>query len=257
MKDNIELIKNNIVKIIYFDENSAMDYLIIKNEGNLKKIYEKATNNETEKEFSFNGNLWAKIPIVIGMASAKTTGNFNYEKNESNVIQKTISNSLLSDFIKETETNTIFSEFVGYDITAVPNSFAFFKMFTPYLKILSNDYKIDENTSINISNMDNVFEDGKGYYELLGTKNNKMIVLRFNIKSFRNNYTLSDLTKMNLKYIGINVGKTNLKTLDIINELNPTETIATNISDLESDAKEETILNVYDVLLAGVINNEN
>ena len=65
------------------------------------------------------------------------------------------------------------------------------------------------------------------------------------------------LQYLNLKYIGINVGKTNLKTLDIIKELNPTETIATNISDLESNPDEEKMLNVYDVLLAGVINNEN
>ena len=101
--------------------------------------------------------------------------------------------------------------------------------------------------------MDNVFEDGKGHYEMIADDGKNKVVLRFNINSFRNNYTLSDLTKMDLTYYGVLVGETEEYLLDISNELNPSDDIPNNIKELENKNNSKTKLKVYDVILAGII----
>lgn len=45
------------------------------------------------------------------------------------------------------------------------------------------------------------------------------VILRFNINSFRNSYTLSDLLKMNLSIYAIKVGRTTLDMLNVNKEL--------------------------------------
>ena len=98
-------------------------------------------------------------------------------------------------------------------------SIAFFKMFTPYLIMTSSNIKTNE-ISFDISKMDEAFKSGKGYYELLATHKNKSCVFRFNIEAFRNNYSIADLTKMDLVYYGVKVGKVDISMLDISNEFN-------------------------------------
>lgn len=93
---------------------------------------------------------------------------------------------------------------------------------------------------------------GKGYYEMIAEYDENKVVLRFNIASFRNKYTLVDLTKMDLTYYGILVGETEEYLLDISNELTPYEDIANNIKELENKHDDNTKLKVYDVILAGV-----
>ena len=83
--------------------------------------------------------------------------------------------------------------------------------------------------------------------------------LRFNINSFRNGYTISDLLKMNLSIYAIKVGKTTLDMLDVNKELgmnvsilpkdNPTYEMR---SDEEENKSSSQVLDVFDVLLAGV-----
>ncbi len=243
--------KSKIIKIIYFDEISATDYLIIKNGGILDEINKELSENNKIKDLSLKGKLWAKLPFLIG--SVKAEGNLSYEDSDTTVIQKTITSSLLSDFIEELNREEII-EFKNYSIRAYPNSFAFFKMFTPFLRIFPDNLLDDMNIPINISSMDNVFEDGKGHYEMIAEYGEDKVVLRFNINSFRNNYTLSDLTKMDLTYYGIFVGKTEEHLLDISNELNPSGDIPSNIDELENKNSSKTEIKVYDVILAGVIN---
>ena len=245
----------SVIKIIYFDEISATDYLIIKNGVILDEMNKELNENKKFKEISLKGKLWAKIPFLIG--TAKAEGNLSYNDSDTTIIQKTITSSLLSDFIEELNTEEII-EFNNYSISVYPNSFAYFKMFTPFLKIFSENMSEDINLPINISSMDNAFEDGKGHYEMIAENGKNKVVLRFNIDSFRNHYTISDLTKMDLTYYGVLVGETEEYLLDISNELNPNdnapnEDIANNIKDLEEKNKCKTKLKVYDVILAGII----
>lgn len=249
MMSNDEPNKSKVIKIIYFDEISATDYLIIKNGGILDEINRELNETDKTKGASLKGRLWAKIPLLIG--TAKAEGNLSYENHESNFIQKTITNSLLSDFIEEIDIDEI-REFNNYSIRPYPNSFAYFKMFTPFLKMFSDKLADGIAIPIDISSMDNVFEGGKGYYEMIAEYGENKVVLRFNIRSFRNNYTLADLTKMDLTYYGILVGETEEYLLDISNELTPYEDIANNIKELENKHDCNIKLKVYDVILAGV-----
>lgn len=242
--------KSKVIKIIYFDEISATDYLIIKNGGILDEMNKELNENTKIKDLSLKGKLWAKLPFLIG--TAKAEGNLSYGDSDTIIIQKTITSSLLSDFIEELNSDEII-EFNNYSVSAYPNSFAYFKMFTPFLKIFSDNLSDGTNLPINISSMDNVFEDGKGYYEMIAEDGEDKVVLRFNINSFRNNYTLSDLTKMDLTYYSIFVGETDEYLLDISNELNPNEGIPNNIEELKNKYNCKTKLKVYDVILAGII----
>lgn len=244
--------KSTIIKIIYFDEISATDYLIIKKGGILDEINKELDENKKLKDLSLKGRLWAKIPFLIG--TAKAEGNLSYEDSNTTIIQKTITSSLLSDFIEELKDEKEIVEFKNCSISVYPNSFAFFKMFTPFLKIFSDNLSDDMNLPIDISSMDNVFEDGKGHYEMIAECDKDKVILRFNIDSFRNKYTLSDLTKMDLTYYGVLVGETEEYLLDISNELNPNEDICNNIEELENKNSSEAKLKVYDIILAGVIN---
>ena len=84
------------------------------------------------------------------------------------------------------------------------------------------------------------------------------MVLRFNINSFRNGYTISDLLKMDLCIYAIKVGKTSLDMLNVGKELEMDVSIMPkdNPSYLPESESEMTDssknLDVFDVLLAGV-----
>ena len=252
---------NKMLKIVYFDEISATDYLIIKNEGIAKEIEQHLTSKDREEKFDIEGSLWAKIPLLfygIG-GSLKGEGKIKFENNDNNIIKKTISNSLLSDFLKEIIEDKNIKEFKGYIVKPHPNSMTFIKMFTPYLKMIASEFEIDGAT-LNFANIDDAFEDGKGYYEMVATKPDLKKVFRFNINSFRNNYTIADLTKMNLTYIGIKVGEIEEENLDIINELNMNEnSYSIQLEDIEElETKNNPLmLPIYDIILAGVDECEN
>lgn len=251
---------NKMLKIVYFDELSATDYLIIKKEGITKKIEEQLYSRDKEKNLKAGGDIGAKFPLwVFGIGGGiKGEGNIKLENTENNILKKTISNSLLSDFIMEIDEDDNIINFEEYAVKPYPNSMTFIKMFTPYLKMITNDIETDGGI-LNFSNMDAAFEDGKGYYEMVATKENEKCVFRFNIDSFRNNYTLSDLTKMNLCYYGFKVGETEEENLDILNELNMNEnSYNVQLEDIEKSASKEKsshILEIYDIILAGVGTN--
>lgn len=88
------------------------------------------------------------------------------------------------------------------------------------------------------------------------------MVFRFNLEAFRNNYKISDLTKMDLIIYAIKVGRITADKLDIQSELdipvitprsfeNPSfDEIVQNSED--SGKVDTSKLDIYDVLLAGV-----
>lgn len=104
--------------------------------------------------------------------------------------------------------------------------------------------------------MDEVLADAKGYYELLGeTKDGSKRVLRFNLKAFRNNYGLTDLGRMRLVFHGVLVGQTSEQALSMEAEMSGSAGDAT-VTAVELvdgvDMQSDDLLDVYDVILAGV-----
>ena len=107
--------------------------------------------------------------------------------------------------------------------------------------------------------MDNALRHAKGYYEFVGTKGRSRVILRFNINSFRNSYTISDLLKMDLSIYAIKVGKTSVENLNVNKELGMNVSIIPKDNPSYEDKSEEEenvldhrALDVFDVLLAGV-----
>ena len=117
-------------------------------------------------------------------------------------------------------------------------------MFTPYLKMTKSDFE-SEGVTFDLAKMDESFENGKGYYELIAKKNEneeiKKYVFRFNIKAFRNNYTMADLIKMDLNYTAVKVGKVYENMLDIGKEINvETQSTISSAFDINKKDKRKT-----------------
>lgn len=127
-------------------------------------------------------------------------------------------------------------------------------MLTPYLAVTEGTIDAGE-FKLNPAKMDQALIGGRGYYELMTVEKEKPIVLRFNIKAFRNNYSISDLVKMNLTFHTIEVGTIELNQLSMKSEFSFEE--KQSISGYDLFDKSKTNVNnincrVYDVILAGV-----
>lgn len=255
-------------KIIYFDEASALDCLDQISNGRSEELVQSMLNKA--KGFSTDGSLsigGAFLDLFKMGAKANLKG--NYERSGSNIITKTITNTLLTDFIKELDKKDSgfnFSKITNYKLTIPNNSMTFLKTLAPFIKLYTNndssEGEVDENlteNNIDVSQFDEILTTAKGYYEVLATKGDGKKVLRFNLEGLRNNYKLSDLQKMNLTVYGIPVGKCSIESLDIDNEIQSSTTdvegnIGVTAEELlnQNNGEEENQIEVIDVILAGV-----
>lgn len=271
-------IQTKLCKIIYFDDDSITDYLQLMSGGSLERTTELL--NTASKDYDINAEASGKIGIggvlkaLMGWnleagATTSAGASFGSEKMVKNIIKNTI----LTDFVSsldENESGTAVSKlpkgtikkFKEYKITVEKDSLSYFVMVSPYMNMFQSGSVIPSGEfNISLDKLDSALRNAKGYYEFVGTKGNSKVVLRFNIKSFKNNYMISDLLKMNLSIFAIKVGDTTLDMLNINNELsldlpkiaidNPSyEENNTNKNDEKSSSLKK--LPVFDVLLAGV-----
>ena len=107
---------------------------------------------------------------------------------------------------------------------------------------------------IEIKNIERTLDRLSGYYEIKGiSSDNKEMILRFNISGLRNNYTLSDLTKMDIKLYGIKVGKIDSIDLSFNTMLDRLSRQNQSKIGIDFDAEQEdNMIPIYDILVAGV-----
>lgn len=253
-----------MIKIVYFDDESATDILNIQNGGNLIETSINEKGREIKADTEANVNIGAGIKKLLGLfrAEGEVSLDISTIKNNSKFIESTISNTILTDFltyIKEYKNKSIVT-LEDYKIEIADNSIAFFQRLTPYLSMMDGDFDIDENLKINVEKIHAGLELAKGYYELVANNGEEKSIFRFNNKSFKNNYYLTDLENMNLVLYGVKVGKMSLDNLDFIKSMeNWTNDSEMTIEDLEiltssEDKKSDNtdLVNVYDIILAGV-----
>jgi len=243
-----------MIKVIYFDDGSATDYLNIYDGGNAIRTSDEIKNQNSELGTKVSSKLFAKLswlPFIGG--EAEVSANAGLSLNTSSLIKTTLSNTVLTDFLNKIESDKErILRFDGYSVKAYKNSIAFFKMFTPYLKMAENNLDAD-GFEFSLARMDEAFESGKGYYELIAEKENEQsYVFRFNISTFRNNYSIADLSKMKLTYYGVKVGTVDINLLDIDKEFNFEQGNITSAYDIEYQESNKDELDVYDIILAGV-----
>ena len=265
-----------ICKIVYFDEESITDYVQIVAGGELTNTMELLSSQDLKEEQSarINGKtgISGVFKALLGWEAAATgeiAGGISFNNNR--MARNIVKNTILTDFLKTLEESSdlkkgvsklpqgTIKKFKGYKIKVEKDSLSYMVMLSPYLSMLKNESSISAGQfDIAIDKLDNTLKKAKGYYEFLGIKGNSKIILRFNINSFKNGYTISDLLKMDLSIYAIKVGRTSIDNLNISKELGveiemPSKENPSYEDNLESEVafigKE---LNVFDVLLAGV-----
>lgn len=243
-----------MIKVVYFDDQSATDYLYIYDGGAKVQTSDKVKEKSGEIAHKTSAGLWAKLswlPFLGGDISTEIDMNLGYKSNS--LIKTTLSNTVLTDFLEKIKKDDKrILRFPDYTVKAYKNSIAYFKMFTPYLIMTKSDIE-SEGITFEAAKMDEAFKSGKGYYEMVAANGENSCVFRFNIEAFRNNYGIADLTKMNLVYYGIKVGSVDISLLDISNEFNGEKITTINSAfDIEENTVGKNVVDVYDIMLAGI-----
>lgn len=269
-------VMEKICKIVYFDEDSVTDYVQIVAGGELENTTELLKSRDAQEAQSVQAN--GKVGIsgifkaLLGWeagASADVSAGLSF--NSSRMVKNIVKNTILTDFLKTIEdvsqgrTNSrlpkgTIKQFKGYKISAVEDSLSYMVMVSPYLSMLKSGSSIPAGEfNIAVDKLDNALRHAKGYYEFVGTKGRSRVILRFNINSFRNSYTISDLLKMDLSIYAIKVGRTSLENLNVNKELGMKVSLIPKDNpsyepnaDTEEAAATSPTLDVFDVLLAGV-----
>lgn len=251
MKQQLETA--SLIKIVYFDEQSASDYLDISAGGKLETSSEDQKDKTSELQASAGAKIAARLSwMPFFDAQADASAEAEISRNTSSLLRQTLSNTVLTDYLPRADHDINIEKMRDYSVSIPPNTFTYVKVFTPYMQIANT-----KDTGIDLAKLDAALLSAKGYYELLAMKtpSQEKAILRFNIRAFRNSYGLADLTKMNLIYYAVKVGKANENELDITHELpHDLETTPADLINYKSDktSKVNDSLSVYDVILAGV-----
>lgn len=252
-----KLARKSLLKVVYFDEESASDYLDISAGGKETSTSESVKDRTAKMHSEVETRLVAKFSWLPFLgASAEAGGGVDISAAGQSILKKTLSNTILTDYLVQVVEDRRIERFVDLSVSAAEGSMAYMKMFTPYMVVAkTNDEGID------LARMDEALSGAKGYYELIGqssTGQQPKVILRFNIKAFRNNYGLTDLGRMRLVYHGVLVGEGSESGLGIEAEMSHSGNIsvpiptATDLVDSSSRTDNESSLKVYDVILAGV-----
>lgn len=261
--------ENKICKIVYFDEESITDYIQIIKGGKLEKTTQLLDKSDkegkTEAEAGVSIGTKGFFKGLLGLeAKAEINSELNATFNTNRMVKNILKNTILTDFISlidkedDNKKSNSINKFKGYKLTVPKDSVTYMALIAPYLSMISNSDISAGEFNISIDKLDSTLKNAKGYYEFVGVSNADTIIFRFNIDSFKNNYKVTDLMKMNISIYAIKVGKSTIDKLNFNNEFeidnafenkdNPDYDNKNN-NEKNDDASE---YDVYDVLLAGV-----
>lgn len=219
MEDNQKIL---FKKIVYFDEQAAMDLLLERNDGILEKTVKKAKDLAA----SIEGGAKINSPKLLDrLFSFNLSG--NAKGTVSSIAQTQIKSTLLTEFLSFANENSdfLFDEICSLEIT--DDSLAYIRSAGKYLKIFrpEGSSQIDSDlesvlSTVNVDNLDKILDQASGYYRMIGNYKKQKCIVRFNFEGIRNNYKLTDLPKMNLRIMGIKVGETTSLDISIDSELN-------------------------------------
>ena len=272
---------NNFLKVIYFDESFVADFMQIIAGGELKKTTEfiSEVNSEMGAEAGADGSVGteknglSKIFSFLSGASInlEAGAHANIARKSDKIAKNIIENTLLADFIALLDADkrrtknkrcTGIKIFPKVIVRPEVNSFSYMMLIAPFLSMIDGELPIqtDDGSAmkIDITKIEEAIEKGRGYYEFLATIEGQDIVLRFNRNAFRNSYTMSDLPKMRLTYYAIHVGQIEKSDLQVQKEFEFGTTKSSKRVDYASASESGSVatrIEVYDVVLAGVVEN--
>ncbi len=260
-----------LTKVIYFDEGSVTDFIQITEGGELTRttelLNEKTGTAGAGTEVTASAGVSGLFRKLIGIgAEGKINISADTSLRRDSLVKTILQNTIMTDFLDEAEKDdSHISVFDNIKIKVIKDSLSYVIMISPYLKMFKGD-ALNVNTELDLSidmiKMDESIRLAKGYFEFEGVKEDESVILRFNIDSFRNNYKISDLLKMNLTIYAVPVGKVLRSNISIVSEVSAAiqENNETEINNPkygeDTNTEVDTELKVYDVLLAGVKLNE-
>ena len=270
--------KTNFLKIIYFDESFVADFLQIIAGGELKKT----TEFITEVSIGLEGKTEADVKVstekkglpkifsfLSGISiSANAEGDAEMSQKRDRIAKNILENTLLADFISILESDTRRRKnkrcegieiFKNLTVRPEVNSLTYFMLIAPFLNMLDGSMPLmtddGQEMQLNLKKIGEAINEGRGYYEFVAEISNKEVILRFNQVAFRNNYTMSDLPKMQLTYYAIKVGSIDKNDLKVEKEFElGVGKVSKRLDYSETNrSNQNSMVDVYDVVLAGVI----
>ena len=248
---------SKMMKVVYFDETAATDYITIQNGGQID--WSTTENKERLAEIIAEIDVQAKGGFNLFSfikSSLSGNANVNLDTNTSKLIKSTVTNTLLTDYISMASKDKNIRQFHNDGVYAPKNSISMYRMYSSYLNIVPK-----EQIPIDLEGLNNALLGERGYYQmLLNSEKEPSCVLRFNINAFKNDYSLADLSKMNLSYFGVKVGQCTKEQLSLEKEFEINT--STNTPDVKKIVTGDTsksfiqYLDVYDIVLAGVMSIE-
>lgn len=252
--------ERKILKVIYFDEEAAIDYITISDGG---KAISEIINTEQETDTSkleSETSTGFKIPFFTWFnLQAKIGIDSNINNINDGVVKSTLTNTILTDYIKKADTDEKIKKISNYQITPIKDSVSYYKMYTQYMLLIKKELNDKISAEVDITKIDEVLKETKGYYEFLATNGKEQVIIRFNISSFKNNYKINNILGMNLLLYGVNVGSAEKDDFSIEKEFEQNESkeiTADEILEVTSKAPEHKKLKIYDIVLAGVAHEE-
>lgn len=249
------------LKIIYFDEEAATDLIYMKNKGKaIESIVDNQKSNSSA-DLTANAEIRTKTSIfsLFGLKFNIGTG-ASIGCSSEQLINQAITNTVLTDYLELIAEDDIIQEFKKSVVNPYKNSLSYYKIITPYM--LMTEGKMDAGDfKVNVQLIDKAIKNGKGYFEMIlnNSSSNESYVLRFNLKSFKNSYSLTDLVKMELTYHAVKVGRIRLTDLDIEREIsfdNSNNFVdGTKIAREDVENDKNSFVDVFDVILSVVEND--
>lgn len=250
-KNTTEISK--LMKIPYFDEQAAQDYLDIKNGGHLDwstdENKEKIAKIVAEMEAEFGGSI--KFLSAL-KAAFSIKGDAEKITEISNIIESKLKSTILTDYILKSNSDKNIKKFYKITIYPHPNSYTMYKLFSPYLTIIPK-----ERLPIDMEKLNQAILGERGYFEMVAEEKNESLkhIFRFNINAFRNGYNIADLPKMQLVYYGVHVGDLEIDKLGIDKEfVSSNDEFVVSAEQILGEQKKEsnTKCKVFDIVMAGV-----
>ncbi len=222
-----------MVKVVYFDEDVAVDYLDVYAGGREAR----STSNSSHRTRS--GSVDAKVEASAKFhllsyirTSLGVDGKAGLSGSTEKLVNQTISNTILTDYIEKVgQDDSGVERLDGYSLEFPNPSFSLTRAMLPYLRLE------DESANPEVfDSIEKVFSEIKGYYEMLATCEGRRVILRFNSSAFRHNYKYSDMLSMGLTYYAVPVGVRSVYDLQL-----EMESLAPVVGAGEKDLEEERL----------------
>ncbi|SHK53260.1 DUF6414 family protein [Paramaledivibacter caminithermalis] len=129
-------------KIIYFDEGTATDYIEITKGGKYEEFEEKIKDRMRKAMADIEAEASAKFSLFPFLKmGAGTQMNGEVSNHSNKIITNTLSNTVLTDYLKISKKDRKIKKFKKCNIYAYKESMTFFKMYTPWIGYTKLDSK--------------------------------------------------------------------------------------------------------------------